>query len=34
VRDHLETCVADALAERGGAAKISELMSTLDRFLN
>jgi CsoR family transcriptional regulator, copper-sensing transcriptional repressor len=34
VRDHLETCVADAIAERGGRAKINELVDTLDRFLN
>jgi DNA-binding FrmR family transcriptional regulator len=34
VRDHLETCVADAIAERGGRAKITELIGALDRFLN
>ena len=34
VRDHLETCVADAIADRGGRAKINELIGALDRFLN
>ena|SRR5437879_9399336 len=33
VRDHLETCVADALAERDAPAKIAELIEALDRFL-
>jgi CsoR family transcriptional regulator, copper-sensing transcriptional repressor len=33
VRDHLETCVAEALAERDAPAKIAELIEALDRFL-
>lgn len=33
VRDHLATCVADALAERDAPAKIAELIEALDRFL-
>ncbi len=33
LRDHLETCVADALAERDSRAKIEELIGVLDRFL-
>ncbi len=33
LRDHMETCVADALAERGSCAKIAELIDAIDRFL-
>jgi len=33
LRDHMETCVADALAERGSRAKIAELIDAIDRFL-
>ncbi|MGH7916774.1 MAG: metal-sensitive transcriptional regulator [Candidatus Binataceae bacterium] len=33
VRDHLETCVTDAIAARDAAAKIDELVEALDRFL-
>lgn len=33
LRDHLETCVADALAAGGSRAKIDELIGALDRFL-
>ena len=36
LRDHLETCVADALSARGraaGADKINEVIDALDRFL-
>lgn len=33
LRDHMETCVADALAERGSRAKIAELIGAIDRFL-
>ncbi len=32
-RDHLETCVADALAAGGSRTKIDELIGALDRFL-
>ncbi len=33
LRDHLETCVADAIAERGSRGKIAELIGAIDRFL-
>jgi CsoR family transcriptional regulator, copper-sensing transcriptional repressor len=33
LRDHMETCVADAIAERGTQAKITELIGAIDRFL-
>ena len=33
LRDHLETCVADAIAERGSRAKIAEVIGAIDRFL-
>src|ERR1700722_18205346 len=33
LRDHMETCVADAIAERGSQAKITELIGAIDRFL-
>src|SRR5260370_31163982 len=33
IRDHLETCVTDAMAERKPGDKIRELIDTLDRFL-
>jgi DNA-binding FrmR family transcriptional regulator len=33
LRDHMETCVADAIAERGSRAKITELIGAIDRFL-
>jgi DNA-binding FrmR family transcriptional regulator len=33
VRDHLESCVADAIMRRDAQAKITELVETLDRFL-
>ncbi len=33
LQDHLETCVADALSERGSREKIKELIDTIDRFL-
>lgn len=39
LRDHLETCVADAISARGsrdgaaGADKINEVIDALDRFL-
>lgn len=33
VRDHLESCVADAIARHDADAKIKELVTTLDRFL-
>jgi CsoR family transcriptional regulator, copper-sensing transcriptional repressor len=33
LHDHMETCVADALAERGSRAKIAELIGAIDRFL-
>ncbi len=33
VRDHLESCVSDALMHRDAHAKIKELVATLDRFL-
>ena len=33
LQDHLETCVADALSERGPREKIDELIGALDRFL-
>lgn len=33
VRDHLESCVSDAIRRRDAQAKIKELVETLDRFL-
>jgi len=33
IRDHLETCVTDAMAERKPGDKVRELVDTLDRFL-
>jgi len=33
VRDHLESCVSDAIMRRNSQAKIKELVDTLDRFL-
>jgi DNA-binding FrmR family transcriptional regulator len=33
LRDHMETCVTDALAARGPHAKIAELIGAIDRFL-
>jgi CsoR family transcriptional regulator, copper-sensing transcriptional repressor len=33
LRDHMETCVADAIAEHGSQAKITELIGAIDRFL-
>jgi DNA-binding FrmR family transcriptional regulator len=33
LHDHMETCVADALAARGSRAKIAELIGAIDRFL-
>ena len=33
IRDHLETCVTEAMAERKPGDKIRELIDTLDRFL-
>jgi len=33
VRDHLESCVSDAILRRDSQAKIKELVETLDRFL-
>ena len=33
LRDHMETCVADAIAEHGSRAKIAELIGAIDRFL-
>lgn len=33
LREHLETCVADALAAGGSRAKIEELIGALDRYL-
>jgi CsoR family transcriptional regulator, copper-sensing transcriptional repressor len=33
LQDHIETCVADALAQRGSRAKITELIGAIDRFL-
>ena len=33
VRDHLETCVSDAMVAKQPGDKIRELVATLDRFL-
>jgi DNA-binding FrmR family transcriptional regulator len=33
VRDHLETCVSDAMVAKHPGDKIRELVGTLDRFL-
>ncbi len=33
IRDHLETCVSDAMAARKPGDKVRELIDTLDRFL-
>ena len=33
IRDHLETCVTDAMAARRSGDKVRELIDTLDRFL-
>jgi CsoR family transcriptional regulator, copper-sensing transcriptional repressor len=33
LQDHLDTCVADALSERGSREKINELIDAIDRFL-
>jgi DNA-binding FrmR family transcriptional regulator len=33
IRDHLESCVTEAMAERKPGDKIRELIDTLDRFL-
>jgi DNA-binding FrmR family transcriptional regulator len=33
VRDHLETCVSDAMAARRPGDKVRELIEALDRFL-
>ncbi|HYL59676.1 MAG TPA: metal-sensitive transcriptional regulator [Candidatus Acidoferrales bacterium] len=34
IRDHLETCVSDAMAEHKAGGKVRELIQTLDRFLS
>jgi DNA-binding FrmR family transcriptional regulator len=34
LRDHLETCVSNALVEKNSTGKVQELMETLDRFLS
>jgi DNA-binding FrmR family transcriptional regulator len=34
LRDHLESCVSDALIEKNPTGKVQELMETLDRFLS
>ena len=33
IRDHLESCVSDAMAEHKPGDKVRELIDTLDRFL-
>jgi DNA-binding FrmR family transcriptional regulator len=33
LRDHLETCVTDAISARNSTGKIDELIEALDRFL-
>jgi DNA-binding FrmR family transcriptional regulator len=33
LHDHIETCVADALAQPNSPAKITELVDAIDRFL-
>ena len=33
LHDHLETCVADALKERGSRTKLDEVIDAIDRFL-
>ena len=33
LRDHLETCVSDAIATRRSEQKIKEVVETIDRFL-
>jgi DNA-binding FrmR family transcriptional regulator len=34
LRDHLETCVTEAMAEKNSTGKIQELIETLDRFVS
>jgi DNA-binding FrmR family transcriptional regulator len=34
LRDHLETCVTDAMVARNSSGKIKELIETLDRFVS
>jgi CsoR family transcriptional regulator, copper-sensing transcriptional repressor len=34
LRDHLETCVTDAMATKNTGGKIKELIETLDRFVS
>jgi CsoR family transcriptional regulator, copper-sensing transcriptional repressor len=34
LRDHLETCVSEAMAARNSSGKIQELIETLDRFVS
>ncbi|MGH7934934.1 MAG: metal-sensitive transcriptional regulator [Candidatus Binataceae bacterium] len=33
LRDHLETCVTDAIEQRDATGKVNELIEMLDRFL-
>ena len=33
MRRHVDACVSDAVRSKNGADKISELMTTIDRFL-
>jgi DNA-binding FrmR family transcriptional regulator len=33
LHDHIETCVAEALAQPGARGKITELVDAIDRFL-
>ncbi|MGH7906478.1 MAG: metal-sensitive transcriptional regulator [Candidatus Binataceae bacterium] len=33
IRDHLETCVSDAMAHRNADERIRELVNAIDRFL-
>lgn len=33
LRDHLESCVGDAIARRNAAERIREVIDTVDRFL-
>jgi DNA-binding FrmR family transcriptional regulator len=34
LRDHLETCVSEAVIEKNSNSKIQELIETLDRFVS
>lgn len=34
LRDHLETCVTDAMVAKNSSGKIKELIETLDRFVS